>query len=54
MLNLLQKILLFGLQKVGKANKNGLGLVDKLKIISKLFLHPKWFYSKKPSNSKMP
>jgi hypothetical protein len=41
MLNLLQKILLFGLQKVGKANKNGLGLVDKLKIISKLFLHPK-------------
>jgi hypothetical protein len=25
-----------------------------LKIISKLFLHPKWFYSKKPSNSKMP
>jgi hypothetical protein len=41
MLNLLRKILLFGLQKVGKANKNGLGLVDKLKIISKLFLHPK-------------
>jgi hypothetical protein len=42
MLNLLWKILLFGLQKVRKANKNGLGVVDKLKIISILFfLHPK-------------
>jgi hypothetical protein len=41
MLNLLRKILLFGLQKVGKANKNGLGLVDKLKIISNFFFASK-------------
>jgi len=41
MLNLLRKILLFGLQKVGKANKNWLGLVDKLKIISISFFPSK-------------